>query len=855
VVDNNVMEPAITEAAVASHDSIKSSRALLLGLRMLVREWRSGELGVLMLALTVAVAALTGVGFLVSRISIAVSLQATEVLAADIRLSSPQPIGKEYVEEAARRGLASTRNVSLLSVVFNGDTSQLTNVHAVTQGYPLRGQLLIANEPFAHGTPAQGLPAPGEVWPDSKLFAALGARIGTQLSIGSGTFRVSRVLISWPDQGGTFADLTPALLMNAADLPRTQLIQPGSRVSYGLLFAGDRGRIDSFETWLRAHKRRGERLRDIADTTPQIKNAVDRAGRFLSLASLVSVLLCSIAVAMSARRYVSRHLDAVALLKTLGATRAFTLSLSLFQLLVIAVLAAAIGSAVGYLAQEWLVRTLRDLLTTAELPAASLLPVATGFFMAIAVLAGFALPPLLQLARVPALRVLRRDIGPPPPLLLLAFGPAVAVVVLLIYWTVLDWTLFFGFAGGLAAFILLLTLSGYLLVYLAGRLRGSVGVAWRYGVANLSRRRAESVVQIVAFGTGIMVLLLLSIIRNDLNSDWRQTLPANLPNFFFVNIPPAEREHFVEFLREHGARTTRVMPMIRGRLTALNGHSIDELRFDSERAENFATREQNLTWATELGDDNRIVAGHWWRQADLGKPLVSVATEFQESLRLRIGDHLSFDIAGETFDVTVASVRKVKWDSFRPNFFVAFAPGVLEDTVGTYLTSAYFDTAASAHTLAQLARLFPSVSIFNIDALLAQVRSVLDKAVLAVQSVFVFTLFAGLTVLLAAVQSSRDERRYESAMLRTLGASRSIVLQGVLAEFTTLGLLAGLLAAAGASVAAYFMTTRVLELHYTLDVWVWVAGLIGGALLVAASGWIATRSVVNQPPLLTLRAG
>jgi putative ABC transport system permease protein len=820
---------------------------------MLAREWRSGELGVLMLALTVAVAALTGVGFLVSRISTAVSMQATAVLAADIRLSSPQPLNSEYANEAARRGLHSVWSTSLLSVVFNGDTSQLSNIHAVTRGYPLRGQLLIANEAFAPGTPTTSLPAPGEVWPDSKLFAALGARIGTTLAIGAGNFRVSHVLISRPDQGSTFADLTPTLLMNAGDLAGTQLIQPGSRVSYGLLFAGDRARIEAFKSWLYVNKKRGERIRDIADASPQIKNAVDRAGRFLSLASLVSVLLCSIAVAMSARRYVSRHLDTVALLKTLGATRAFTLSVSLLQLLVIALLAATLGSVGGYLAQEWLVRMLRGVLTATELPSASLLPVGIGLFMAIAVLSGFALPPLLQLSRVPALRVLRRDVGPPPPVMLLAFGPAVAVVVLLIYWTVRDWSLFFGFTVGLAAFILILTLSGALLVFVAGRLRGSVGVAWRYGVANLSRRRAESVVQIVAFGIGIMVLLLLSIIRNDLNSDWRQTLPVNLPNFFFINIPPADRGRFVGFLNAHGARTTRVMPMIRGRMTAIRGRPVEELRFEGERAENFATREQNLTWTSELGADNRIVAGHWFTPEDVGKPLVSVATEIEESLGVHVGDHLTFDVAGESFEVMVASVRKVKWDSFQPNFFIVFAPGVLDDTAGSYLTSAYFN-AASARPLAQLARMFPSVSIFNIDDLLGQVRSVLDKAVLAVQSVFVFTLFAGLTVLLAAVQSSRDERRYESAMLRTLGASRGTVLQGLLAEFSTLGLLSGILAAAGASVAAYFMTTRVLELHYSFALWVWVVGLFGGALLVAASGWIATRSVVNHPPMTTLRA-
>jgi len=827
-------------------------RSLQLALRSLGREWRSGELGVLLLALTIAVAALTGVGFLVNRIGAAVSMQANEVLAADIRLGSPQPITDLYFQEASRRGIGSARLTSLLSVVFNGDVSQLTNIQAVSQGYPLRGNLLVADEPFAKGTPAGGIPAPGEVWPDSKVLAALGGKLGGKLSIGAATFRIGRVLISRPDQGGTFAELAPALIMNAGDLPATQLIQPGSRVGYAALFAGDRSRIDTFKAWLGAHKQPRERLRDITDASPQIRNAVERSGRFLSLASLVSVLLSAIAVAMSARRYVHRHLDTVALLKTLGATRAFTLSINLLQLFALALAAAVLGSVIGFLAQEWLLHALKGLLT-ATLPPPSLMPVAMGFMTAVAVLAGFALPPLLQLSRVPAIRVLRRDIGPPPPIVLLAFGPAVAVVVLLIYWVVLDWRLFWGFSAGLAAFVLLLTGAGAVLVFLAGKFRGSVGVAWRYGVANLSRRRAESLVQIVAFGSGIMVLLLLAIIRGDLNSDWRRTLPANFPNYFFINIPPGERASFVQFLQARGARTTRVLPMIRGRLTAINGRSVEQLRFGREDGDNFATREQNLTWAADLGDDNRIVAGDWWTPAEFGKPLVSLSTEIQQSLGLRLGDGLTFDIAGEPFTVKVASVRKVKWDSFQPNFFIVFAPGVLDDTAGTYLTSAYFKSTDSRF-LAQLVRRFPSVSIFDIDDLLAQVRSMLDKAVLAVQSVFVFTLLAGLTVLLAAVQSSRGERRYESAMLRTLGASRGTVLQGVLAEFTMLGLLSGLLAALGASVAAYFMTTRVLELHYSFEGWVWLVGLLGGAVLVALSGWLATRSVVSQPPLLTLRA-
>src|SRR6202451_2038668 len=401
-------------------------RALSLAVRMLAREWRSGELGVLLLALTIAVASLSGVGFLVNRIGAAVDLQATEVLAADIRLGSPQPISQASVDDAARRGLRTARSTRLLSVVFHDDRSQLTNIHAVSMGYPLRGHVLIADQLFAAGTMVSGLPPRGEVWPDSRLLAATRAPVGSKLSTGAATFRVGHVLISIPDQGGTFAELAPSLLMNLQDLPATQLVQPGSRVSYSVLFAAERARIDDFKSWLLLNKAPAERLRDIRDASPQIKSATERAGSFLSLASLVSVLLCAIAVAMSAPRYVHRRLDVVALMKTLGATSAFTLRVSLLQLIVIAFVAAVAGSGVGFIAQEWLLRALKGVFNT-QLPPANLLPLGLGFIAAIALLVGFALPSLLQLARGPTIRVLRRDVGPPPTLVLLAFGPAVAV--------------------------------------------------------------------------------------------------------------------------------------------------------------------------------------------------------------------------------------------------------------------------------------------------------------------------------------------------------------------------------------------------------------------------------------------
>jgi putative ABC transport system permease protein len=827
--------------------------ALSLALKTLHREWRSGELGILLLAITVAVAALTGVGFLVDRIGIAVDMQAGEVLAADLRLESGQPMDGKAVEEARRRGLAVARIAGLFSVVFNGDVNQLTSLRAVSDGYPLRGRVMLAREPFGAQTPAAGVPGRGEVWPDSRLAAALGASVGTSLNIGATTFRVSRILVTRPDQGATFLELAPSLIMNEADLPSTQLIQPGSRVRLAQLFAGPRSEIATFKKWLEANKKQSEEIEDVEDSAPQIKSAIDRSARFLSIASLVAVLLCAIAVAMGARRYVHRHLDSVALLKTLGATRRFILTVNLVQLLIVGLVASIIGSILGFGAQAWLVKALSGLLR-GDLPPPGLAPLGIGVLTAVAVLGGFALPPLLQLSRTPALRVLRRDVGPPRPLVVLAFGPAVLAIALLIYWVLRDKWTFLAFVVGLGGFVLVVAAAGWLLVWLTTKFRGGAGVSWRYGIANLGRRRTESVVQLTAFALGIMMLLLLAVVHNDLLNDWRRSLPADTPNFFFINIPPDEPGAFAKFLEERGAREVRARPMVRARMTHINGKPVDDIQFATRRGREFANRDQNITWAETLGSDNVITTGHWFTRDEFGKPLVSVSTEYMQEMNLKLGDKLQFDIAGETQLASITSVREVKWDSFQPNFFLMFAPGLLEGSQGTWMTAAHMPSG-NPKTISDLVRRFPSVSVFNVDDLLRQVRSVIDKAVAAVQSVFLFTLMAGLVVLLAAVQASREERRYESAMLRTLGANRSTVLKGLLSEFATLGVLSGALAAAGASLAGLYVSRRVLQIPYSPDLRVWLYGVIGGGLLVCVAGWLATRSVVNQPPVLTLRSG
>ncbi len=825
--------------------------ALRFALRNLQRDLKSGELAVLLLALLVAVASLTAVGFFTDRIGRAVNQQAGEVLAADLRLESARPIREEYDAEARRLGLRVARILSMPSVVFHGEASSLVALRAVGDGYPLRGRLKIADEPFGPARATDGIPGPGEAWADSRLLARLGVPVGARLAVGAHEVKVTQVLDYRPDQGAGFGDLSATLMINLADVPATELIQPGSRVSRAVLFAGDARDIATLRKFLAAGKQPGERLQAIEDASPQIRASSDRAGRFLSLASLVSVLLSAVAVAMAARRYATRHLDSVALMKCMGASQGFVLRQTLVQLVSVALLVTIFGTVVGYAAQAGLAWLLRDLIRS-DLPPPGLSTAWVGFVTAVTILIGFALPPLLQLKRVPPARVLRRNLEPPPLRYAAVYLFAIGSVLALLYWLVRDARLVSVVAAGIGGTFLALALAGWLLVKALAPLRSGVGVAWRYGLANIARRGRDSVVQIVAFGLGIMVLLLLALVRDDLLEDWRASLPADAPNYFMINIRPDEAAAITEFFRKQGLPPTELAPLVRARLTAVNGVPVDRIRFEGDRAQGFVEREANLTWAGTLRDDNRLVSGRWWRDGDGGGARVSVEQDYAERLGLKLGDTVTYDVAGEPVTATITSLREVRWDSFQPNFFMVFSPGVLDDVTGTLITSVHVQPAQRP-ALVDLVRQFPEVTIIDIDALLSQVRDVMDKAALAVQYVFLFTLAAGLMVLLAAVQATRDERRYESAMLRTLGASRRVVFQGVAAEFTALGLLAGLLAAAGATVVGYFLAREVFNLKYAPDPWVWVIGVLGGALLVGIAGMLAARSAVTQPPVETLR--
>jgi putative ABC transport system permease protein len=735
--------------------------------------------------------------------------------------------------------------------VYAGETSQLATVLAAGGGYPLRGHLRVAAVPYGPSRATDGLPGPGEAWADSRLLARLGVSVGGPLQVGALTLRVAAVLDYRPDQGSGLADLAPTVMIAATDLAATKLLGPGSRATWSLLFTGPPDGVEAFEAWLRARKSAAERLVDAGESSEQMKSATERSGRFLNLAALVTVMLAAVAVAMAARRYAARRLDLVALLKCLGASQRFVLAVTVIELGLVAVAGAVVGTLLGYGAESGLAWLVRGLLK-GVLPPPTWGPAWLGLGTAITMLAGFVLPPLVELRGVPPARVLRHDLAPPPLRYGAPYVAAAAALALLLYALVRDPKLVGYAVGGLTASAIVLGLAGLALVRATRAVRGGAGLAWRYGLANVARRGRESVVQVVAFGLGLTVLLLLALVRNDLIDEWQRSLPVGAPNHFLVNIPPDEAQSLRAFLVAHGVADPVLAPWVRARLVSVNGQPMQQRMPSTDRGRAFAEREQNLSWSADLPPDNQVIDGRWWTTTDPAHPQVSVASEFQQELGLQVGDRLGFDVAGESIEATVANVRKVRWDGFRPNFFLLFAPGVLDASTGTYMTSVHLD-AAQRPALAQLVREHPSVTVVDVESLLAEVRAIMDRAAVAVEFVFGFTLVAGLAVLFAAIQATRDERRYESAILRTLGASRRTVLLGVATEFTALGLLSGVLAASAASAIGWLVATRLFSLHYVFDPSVWFGGLLGGALVVGVAGMLGTRSVVDTSPATSLR--
>lgn len=824
---------------------------LRLSLRQFRRGWKSGDLTVMAISLALALAAVSAVGFFTARVQTAVLEQAGESLAADLVLESGEPIPPSYRKAAIEAGARVADVMDFPTVVVQGNNTLLVEVHAVSHGYPLRGQARISRQPFATPHPATGIPEPGTIWIEPRVFASLNIKTGDEVQIGKLSERVAANVSYLPDGGFGFSALAPKVVLNTADIPASGLVNANSRVNYKLLVAGTPSVISGLETHWKQNLPTGIHLRDARDGRPEMVNAIDRSQRFLSLAALVSVLISAVAVVLSAQRYASRYTDTAAVLKSLGLTRRGVQNVLLLELFWLGIVAGTAGVITGYLAQFGLVHVLKGLLP-ADLPAAPLTPAFSALGIGLVLLAGFALPPLMRLGDTPPARVLRRDLSPPPLRGWIVYGLAIVACFALTLWQVKTLTLSLYVLGGLALTLLLLAAGALLLLFTVKSLRHGSGAGWRYGLANLNRHRRDAILQMVAFGVGLMVLLLLAIVRGDLLTSWRTTLPDNAPNQFIINIQPEQRATVRQFFRDHGLPEPVLYPMLHARLTAINGTPIEAVHVQTERARRMRDREANLSWSASLPAANTITAGHWWNAAEAKLSLASIEDGYAKDLGLKLGDTLTFNVGGAIITARITSFRKVRWDSFQPNFFIELSPGALQDYPSTWITSTYLPPD-KANILVDLIRELPALTIFNVDAIMQQVRHLMDQASLAVEYVFLFTLAAGIVVLLAAVQATRDERRFEAAVLRALGASRRLLRLATAAEYSTLGFAAGLLGALAASVVAWVLAVRVFNLPYHGDWRIWVTGISAGTLIVAISGILATRKVLTVPPVETLR--
>lgn len=823
---------------------------LTLAWRMLRRELRAGELRLLFAALTIAVAAVSAVGFLTDRVGRALETEVRQMLGADLVLAADQPLPAEFATEAERLGLRTAQTLVFPSMVFANGRAELVEIKAVGDAYPLRGRLRTAAAPGQPDGPADGGPQRKTAWADERLFSLLALAPGASLGVGQLQLPASAVLTREPDRGFNVFAMQPRLMMHLDDIAGSGLIQFGARVRYRLLLAGEAPALAQWRAWAEPRLGRGQRLEGSENARPEIRNALDKAQRFLGLATLLTVILSAIAVALAARRYMQRHLDACAVLRCLGMTQGRLLRLHALSFVGLAALAATLGAGLGFAAHFALVSAMAGLVV-ADLPLPGAGPLGEGALVAGVLLFGFALPPLLQLARVPTLRVLRRELGPPAPLAVLGHVFGVALLALLIVRAAGDLRLgLFAVAGFSAALALFWGLA-WSAVRVAGRLRGGAGFGWRQGLATLARHGAANTLKIVALGIGLMALLLLGVTRLELVDAWQKSLPADAPNRFVINIQPEQRQALADWLAGQGI-AAELAPMVRARLLKINERPVSAADFpDDERAQRLVEREFNLSWRRELPVGNEIAAGRWF--AGSGQE-ASVEAGLAKTLGIALGDRLVFSVAGVEKSVAVTSLRRLDWDSMRVNFFVLTPPGVLDDAPASYITSFHLPLERRL-AAAQLVETFPNLTVIDIDAVLAQIQGIVGQVVGAVQFVFLFTLAAGAVVLYAAFLSAIDERRFELAVMRALGARREQLRGALLVELAAVGGLAGLIAALGAAAVGQLLARQVFDLAPGFSLLSPLLAALGCAAFTTLAGWLGMRSLLGVPPLAALRQG
>ncbi len=828
-----------------------------MGWRSLLRDLRAGELRLLIVAVTLAVAALTAVGFFADRLQGGLMRDARQLLGGDAVIASDNPTPQIFIDEARRQGLqvAGTLGFPTMGRATEGQggASKLVALKAVQAGYPLRGKLTVADAPDSPGQTTREVPAQGQVWVDASLLESLQLKLGDNLLVGDASLRISRIIVNEPDRGAGFATLAPRAMISSADILATNLIQPASRVTYRMAVAGNDNQVRAYSQWADAELKKGEargvRLESFEGGRPEMRQTLDRAEKFLNLVALLAALLSAVAVALAARGFAASHLDDCAMLRVLGQPQRTMALAYTFEFALVGLFAALLGVAIGFAVHHVFVLLLAGLVDAA-LPAATLWPVFFGVGMGLTLMFAFGLPPVLQLAQVPPLRVIRRDVGNLKPTSLAVLGLGVAGFAALLIAASSDLLLGAIAVGGFAVAVVLFAGLSWVAVKLLRKVvNEATAPRWLVlATRQISARPAYTVVQVSSLAVGLLALILLVLLRTDLIASWRKATPVDAPNRFVINVQPDQGDAFQTMLKNDGVKRYDWYPMIRGRLIAVNGQAVSPDTYTEDRAKRLVDREFNLSNSAEQPGHNPLIAGSWTAgQGDT----ISVEEGIAKTLNLKLGDSMRFDIAGIQKEARVTSLRKVDWGSMRANFFVIFPVDQLADVPVTYMSA--FRAPERKGFDNQIVKTFPNITNVDMTATITQVQGVLDKVIRAVEFLFAFTLAAGVVVLFAAVTATREERAREFAIMRAVGARSSLLRQVQRAELIGVGLLAGFLASLVAVVVGWGLARYAFEFDWTASPLVPLAGALAGALLAWAAGWWGLREVLNRPVVQTLR--
>jgi putative ABC transport system permease protein len=815
--------------------------------QQLFSQYKSGDLRVLLVALMLAVTSITAVNFFTNRIALHLNSEGGLLLGGDLVLISDHTLSASYNALARQYALQKTTTLEFSSMAINGEKNQLAEVKALSEGFPLRGDLGVQFSQNTTVKSVQSIPKKGEVWVESRLANAINLRLGDTLELGASKFKITGILAREPSRGGDMFSFAPRLMMNSADVAATELLQFGSRVKYQLLVAGEAQKVQQFSDKITPMLQRGERVQDVKNARPEIKSALDKAETFLGLSAMVSVVLSVVAMLLASAPFVARSLETAALLRCFGASKLTIQKIMLQQTALLALIGGLFGCVLGFLVQS-ILAYFAGRLFLESLPAPNYLPVLIGMVTSFAILFAIMWPHIQAIKNVPTMRILRSDVESKPSKVWQRYLPVAIVIAALILWLAKTMQLAGAFLLGLLSICVLAGALAYLLSNVLAKLsqKTSNNVV-SLGLANLKRRLGLTIAQIIGFSLGAMVLMLLLMTKNDLMQSWSASLPADAPNRFIINIQAAQVPQVNDFVKEIGVSQPQVYAMIRGRLIAQNGKALTPDSFESERSKRLISREFNLSSAAEMQADNKLLEGRWWRADEAAAPLLSLEEDIAKALDIKLGDTVTYDIAGSTIDLKVSSIRKVEWDTMRANFFAVTPPQTLSKFSASYMTAFYLPKNQD-NKLNVLLQKFPNFTVIDVASLMNQVRAIMQKMSLAIGFVFTFCIIAGLVVLYAALVATREARIKESAMLRVLGASRRQVTLAMLTEFACIGAVAATVAIIVASSLAYYLSHFVLDIPYAFNVSLALTALLAALVLVPLAAWWAIRSYLNVPP-------